>query len=524
MTKGTNSRRLLVIGLDSADAGLIEAWMADGTMPNFARLRQQGLYSRLGTTAEIMHVSAWPSMYTGATPGHHGMYHAYQIRAGEQVIHRTEPGRIGLPPFWKLLDEAGRRCIVLDAFMDHPLPHFGGIQILEYGTWTWFGEPGSSPPGMLKDIKRRFGPYPAPEHSNLVQVPDDPARFRDQLVAGTQVKARVVQALMREQEWDLLFATFGEPHGAGHYLWHIGDREYPTHPATGALSSSHPVRDVYAALDAAVGAIVDAADDRTTVLITSGDGMGPNYSGCHLMPEMLHRMGHFHAGSVGGDGSQKVPKKGVLAAIRQSIPLGWRQSVTRCMPRSMRYRLSMKWVNSGIDWSRSKLFCIPNSNEGYFRVNLRGREPLGIVTPGMEYDELLGSLQETLQSLRNPANSKKAAERVVLMDEAYPGARRQDLPDAVISWDLGARVLDEIEAPSIGRIRKQPGHAISPFYTGNHRPTAFLLARGPDVRHSRWGDDGHILDLAPTLLSVLGVDAPGYFEGRPWAAFTAVGG
>ncbi len=209
MTKGTNSRRLLVIGLDSADAGLIEAWMADGTMPNFARLRQQGLYSRLGTTAEIMHVSAWPSMYTGATPGHHGMYHAYQIRAGEQVIHRTEPGRIGLPPFWKLLDDAGRRCIVLDAFMDHPLPQFGGIQILEYGTWTWFGEPGSSPPGMLKDIKRRFGPYPAPEHSNLVQVPDDPAHFRDQLVAGTQVKAWVVQALMREQEWELMFATFG---------------------------------------------------------------------------------------------------------------------------------------------------------------------------------------------------------------------------------------------------------------------------------------------------------------------------
>lgn len=145
MTKGTNSRRLLVIGLDSADAGLIEAWMSGWHDAEFCPAAAAGLLlPRLGTTAEIMHVSAWPSMYTGATPGHHGMYHAYQIRAGEQVIHRTEPGRIGLPPFWKLLDEAGRRCIVLDAFMDHPLPHFGGIQILEYGTWTWFGEPGCS--------------------------------------------------------------------------------------------------------------------------------------------------------------------------------------------------------------------------------------------------------------------------------------------------------------------------------------------------------------------------------------------
>jgi len=113
-------RRVLLLGLDSADADLIEQWMADGSMPHFANLRRQGLFGRLGTTAEVMHVSAWPTMYTGATPGHHGMYHAYQIRGGEQVIHRTEPGTIGLPPFWKLLDDAGRKCIILDAFMDYP--------------------------------------------------------------------------------------------------------------------------------------------------------------------------------------------------------------------------------------------------------------------------------------------------------------------------------------------------------------------------------------------------------------------
>ncbi len=495
--------------------------MADGSMPHFADLRRQGLFGRLGTTAEVMHVSAWPTMYTGVTPGHHGMYHAYQIRGGEQVIHRTQPCRIGSPPFWKLLDDAGRKCIILDAFMDCPIERFKGIQILEYGTWTWFGEPGSSPPGMLGDIKRRFGPYPAPEHSNLVQVPHDPARFRDQLVAGTQVKSRVIQALMKEHDWDLLFATFGEPHGAGHYLWHLSDQEYPTHPASGPLAAMHPMRDVYVALDAAIGAIVGAADDRTTVLITSGDGMGPNYSGCHLMPEMLHRMGHFFAGGVGGDGGTKAPKKGALSALRQAVPLSWRQSVTRCLPRSMRYRLSMKWVNSGIDWSRSKLFCIPNSNEGYFRVNLRGREPQGIVGPGAECEELLGSLRETLVDLRNPANGRPAPERVVLMDQMYSGARRQDLPDAVISWDLNARILDEIEGSSIGRIKKQPGHAISPFYTGNHRPTAFLLARGPALHHPGAFSGGHILDLAPTILSTLGVDAPAYFEGQPWAAFQA---
>ena len=166
-----SKRRVLLIGLDSADAELIENWIGEGRLPSFARMRREGVYSRLGTTADYLHVSAWPTLYTGTMPGQHGLYHAYQIRAGEQLIHRTEPASAGRPPFWKYLDDAGKRCVIFDAFMDYAIPGFKGVQILDYGTWTWFGDPASNPRGLLGEIKRRFGPYPAPEHSTLVQVP-----------------------------------------------------------------------------------------------------------------------------------------------------------------------------------------------------------------------------------------------------------------------------------------------------------------------------------------------------------------
>ena len=78
-------RRVLLIGLDSADAQLIETFITSGHMPNLAGLRRQGVWGRLGTTAEVMHVSAWPTLYTGTTPGHHGLYHAFQVRAGERL-------------------------------------------------------------------------------------------------------------------------------------------------------------------------------------------------------------------------------------------------------------------------------------------------------------------------------------------------------------------------------------------------------------------------------------------------------
>jgi len=68
--------------------------------------------------------------------------------------------------------------------------------------------------------------------------------------------------------------AFGEPHGAGHYLWHFGDTDYPLQPQSDSLRGVNLVRDVYAGVDAAIGSILEALDDDTTVIITSADGMG----------------------------------------------------------------------------------------------------------------------------------------------------------------------------------------------------------------------------------------------------------
>jgi predicted AlkP superfamily phosphohydrolase/phosphomutase len=512
-------RRVLLLGLDSADAELIERWCDDGHLPTLARLRREGSWRRLGTTAEVMHVSAWPSIYTGTTPGRHGLYHAYQIRAGDQRVQRTLPEWCARPPFWKFLDDAGRRCIVFDAFMDFRLADFKGVQILEYGTWTWFSEPWSSRPGLYHDIVKRFGPYPAPEHSRQVTIPDQ-LWFRDRLIQGARVKSRATRWLLAEQSWDLAFVTFGEPHGGGHYLWHSGDAHYPLQPPATPGGAAHPLRDVYTAVDEAIGEIVATLDDRTTLLITSGDGMGPNYSGSHLMPELLHKLGLFFAPSVGRSGNEaaSAPKKGLSSALRGLIPMSVRQSITRCLPRGIRYQLSTKWMNVDIDWPRTRAFCIPNSNEGYFRINLEGREPRGNVAPGEAYGQLVGSLRAELDGLVNPANGRRCAHRVHVMDETFEGSERQHLPDVVISWDFDAEVLDRVQAPSSGLISGQRGYETPAYYTGNHRPNAFLLGYGPGVtggdRAGGNTEGGHIVDIAPTILTMLDVDPPPHFEGR----------
>ncbi|MGA0706406.1 MAG: alkaline phosphatase family protein [Steroidobacteraceae bacterium] len=506
--------RVLLIGLDSADADLIEKWAGEGYLPNFAQLLTAQRFHRIATSSEYLHVSGWPSLYTGTNPGQHGMYHAYQVRSGVPGLLRTEPNWCAMPPFWQHLDAAGRKCIVFDAFMDHPMKSFKGIQILEYGTWTWFGEPGSTPARMLGEIRKRFGPYPAPEHANQVEVPNDPRRFRDQLIRGALQKAEITRALMTEHDLDFLFVSFGEPHGAGHYLWHFSDPQYPLQATDDTLTGQPLMREVYTAVDEAIGQLISQAGPGTTVMVTSPDGMGANYSGCQLMPALLHRMGLLHGPGLDGGSTRGPAKGGLLQALRGAIPLEFRQAVTRCLPRRYRYQLSMKWANSAVDWQRSRVYCIPNSNEAYFRANLEGREPTGIVHPGSEYEELIGELSAELHALRSADGSMSAVDRVTRIGQVCSGGRLADLPDLSVSWCSNARTTTTISSHSHGMVTGLAGYQTSPFYTGNHRPAAFVATAGA---HSLVpGNGASVLDLAPTILRQLGVETPVHYEGRAW--------
>jgi predicted AlkP superfamily phosphohydrolase/phosphomutase len=407
---------------------------------------------------------------------------------------------------------------VVDAFMNSAVPGFGGIQVLEYGTWTWFDQPRATPDGVWKEVLSRFGPYPAPEHTKVHGQPD-PRRFRDQLVAGARVKGRLIRWLLAEKPWDLCFASFGEPHPAGHYLWHVQDPSYPTWTGGDLPELGDAVLEVYRAVDQAIGGILEALDGRDTVLVTSGDGMGPNYSGCHLVPEVLHRLDLYHAADVGRaaqPSGEARPRRSSLPALRGLVPAGLRRAVSRCLPPGMQHSLSMKWANADIDWERTRAFCIPNANEAYVRVNLEGREPRGDVAPGRALGEMVELLRERLSELTNPANGLCAAEDVIRVDEVFPGERRSDLPDVVVTWNPEARVLADLESGACGRVHGKTGYGTAPFYTGNHRPAAFVLARGPRVAAASTIEAGHIVDVAPTVMALLGADPPAHLEGRAW--------
>ena len=152
--------RVLVIGLDMGDMALIEKWSLEGFLPTFRSLMSEGMWGKLKTTAEALHTSSWPTLFTGTLPGKHGVYYPYQPRPGRQHAEHIGPDQYGAPPFWQILDRAGKRCIVLDAPETFPVTDFNGVQIFEWGTWAWYWKRMTTPVEIERQLTNNFGPHP----------------------------------------------------------------------------------------------------------------------------------------------------------------------------------------------------------------------------------------------------------------------------------------------------------------------------------------------------------------------------
>jgi predicted AlkP superfamily phosphohydrolase/phosphomutase len=68
------SKKLIILGIDGLDPDLLTKFMAEGKVPNFARLAEQGSFRRLTTSIPPQSPVAWSNLITGMNAGGHGIF------------------------------------------------------------------------------------------------------------------------------------------------------------------------------------------------------------------------------------------------------------------------------------------------------------------------------------------------------------------------------------------------------------------------------------------------------------------
>jgi predicted AlkP superfamily phosphohydrolase/phosphomutase len=198
-----------------------------------------------------------------------------------------------------------------------------------------------------------------------------------------------------------------------------------------------------------------------------------------------------------------------IRRLRDALPSDFRKSVARKLPNSLRHRLAQRVDTAAIDWSRTRAFCLPTDLEGCVRINLRGRETHGVVERGEEYRRVCDDVASALEELVNPATGRRAVLDVIRTDQAFPGPRRDYLPDLIVLWNPEAP-FSELASPAIGTVAEQ-----SPDRRpGTHTPPGFLLRSTPRSTASEDSSPVHVCDFAPEILRRFSAPIPDYMQRR----------
>jgi predicted AlkP superfamily phosphohydrolase/phosphomutase len=507
--------KLVLIAIDAADGSLVQEWAGQGHLPTFANLLDSGVAIPVSTPIAVLEGGIWPTLLTSSSPATHGMFSFQAVKAGSYDVEiGMYADRLPGPPFWVHMSRAGKRVAVIDAPFARPTEPLNGVQITNWGahdSWSW--RRCSSPSGLIDEVVRRFGEHPVPYCDAPNRSLADYEELRAGLLAGVERKTALLRHLLSAEDWDFFFGVFGESHCAGHQFWHFMDPSHPRHVACAPPRLRSAIRDVYGAIDAGLGALLEDLAPDVPVLVLLSHGMGPFYAGAHLLEAVLDRMGLSgspESPNLPGRDSYAIGgARGMLWSLRRLLPARMRQAIKSWLPGPMAELWSLTHPVPNLWKPGMRAFVLPSSNmTSAIRINLKGRELFGVVAPGEEYEKLCDELTTALQELENPDTGRSAVQWVRRARELYQGPRLQDMPDLFIEWDHSA----PISALRSERIGMVSGSLVADR-TGDHRHRGLLLGRG-----LRFGPAAtspmRTQDVAPTLLDLLGVPIPSDYEGQ----------
>ena len=162
-------------------------------------------------------------------------------------------------------------------------------------------------------------------------------------------------------------------------------------------------------------------------------------------------------------------------------------------------------------WPHMKAFAFPGFSDGCLRINVKGRDFGGVVSQNDD-DRTCSELAKHLQQLNDAASGQPIVDEVVRTRE-NPMDSNPKLPDAdlIVVWKSCAQ--DVIESPTFGHFGP-----VEYRRTGTHTPHGFCIANGPHIEANPNTAQGHVCDLAPSILECLGWPIPNYMNGEPMLA------
>ncbi|HYC54794.1 MAG TPA: alkaline phosphatase family protein [Candidatus Binatia bacterium] len=298
---------------------------------------------------------------------------------------------------------------------------------------------------------------------------DDEAFMQDVWDTYAETETITLRELDEKQS-DLFISVFVETDRTAHMMYRLLDQSHPKYDAELAARFGDSIEKTYLRMDEIIGKVRTKLKPDDILMIISDHG--------------------FHSWKRGFNVNTWLVQEGYMALK------GGAKSTER------------KFLQD-VDWSKTRAYAL---GVGGIYLNVKGRDGKGIVAPGDEYDRLAREIADKLKTVTDPDTGQPVVAEVYLAKEVWKGERLADAQDLQVGLVSGYRVSS---ATPLGGAPEGLFENNEKKWSGDHATTQTSITEGILISNARIDAVApSIGDLAPTILTLLGVEVPTGYDGK----------
>lgn len=483
------NKKVIVLGLDGATWDIILPFVKKGKLPAFKYLIENGICGHLESTIPPSSPSAWTSIFTGATPGKHGIFGFVKQKKNSYFITPISSKDRKVDPVWKILSDNGKKVILLNIPFTYPPDKVNGIMTTGLGTPSKKSD-FTYPIDYKNELLNKFPNYDVDFNEDLILLTSDIESVLSNIELITDEQIRLGKYLLKKEKWDLFALVLRASDVIQHYCWDNKD----------AIFNFYQQADIF------IKWLIDSMDDDTLLLICSDHGFSQVHTRVFIN-NWLEEVGLLKMNKKSNSLLSKyVPSAEFFQKVLVKFGLKnviWKLKRSRLLEPMMHIIPSSKLQHlSEIKWSETKAYFL-DGLDGAINVNLKSREPEGIVT-NEDYKKVK---EQTIGEIMK-LNDKNKNVLIEACDgkELY-GNILSNTPDICLLRNNGYRLMGGYNYS--GKICEKELER-----NGEHSKQGIFLAYGSGVKSGKAAEDAKVYDITPTILYILGLPMPKIMDGR----------
>lgn len=455
-----NNKKLVIIGLDSATPKLLfEDFIED--CPNIKKLVETGVYGTLQSSNPPITIPAWIVMVTGKQPGTLGIYGFRHRKENSYTDYWiTNSNTIKEPKIWDIIKKKRLKSIILGIPPTYPVKPLNGHLVAGFiapdilSNFTY-------PPELKEEISENIGEY-------IIDIKfrtNAKEKLLKKIYHMTEIQFKTIRYLMQNKEWDFIHFVIIGLDRFHHGFWKFYDEFHHKYKPGNMFETS--IKNYYEYLDKEIGEILKLIDENTIVMIVSDHGVKA-MKGCICVNMVLEKLKLL-----------KFKKKPQPGTILEDTEVDWENTIA--------------WGWGGYC---AKIF-----------LNVKGREKNGIVKKD-DYDKVRNQVAQEIMEIKDIMNNSMNT-KIYKPEDLYPTVRG-DAPDLMVYFDdLNWRAAGTVGYDSMYLDENDTG----PDDAVHDYSGVFIIYDPKKKIGIRLGTQ-NILDIAPTVLNILGVKIPKDMEGK----------